>query len=721
MQSPQQREQNIQEHALPNPSSAPLTRALVPPVEQFFDAMPVWLYSALLGNGRLLVCLDEAGSLAQLFYPHIDAGPHVRSFLTGIQVSEVVQADDSPMNAPPVMQQAVRNGTVIDDTASGNAISWLNDSGWMHELRYAERTAVIQDTASNATAGVQIERTMAVHPDVDVLTIEIKVNNHRTRPLHCKLVTYADFDIDQRRSGNCCFFDIERSVLTFFSSDRYITIACDAPVHGFASERSSTGKVDRVFQDASAGTFSGREYAVGQVSGAICHDFGLIEAGGTTLQRIHLCFGRSLHEVMAVSSSVAAKKQSIEETITWWRAHYADSQLEVGSKIARSIYSRSLIVLRLLTDRRTGGIVAAPECDPDFVSSGGYGMCWPRDCAYNAHALDSVGQHDHARACYEWALHVQSFEGVWYQRYFTDGKLASIWGLVQFDETGAVVWAICRHIKLTGDNSYGQKVFSQLVRACEYMHAALDSATGLAPLTKDLWEERDGISTYACACTWGAFHELSELAVRLGKATEAEHWSSAAANLKRAIETHLWDATQERFLRGIRMKMYSDDIERLRREPGFSASDILETESVGKIYYSQRHDATIDTSILALSVPFGVFAPSDPRILATAEAVAKYLTSPVGGILRYPNDAYRGGNPWVICTLWLAWQDLLAGKKERALDLYTWVLEHRTVLDLLPEQIDRATGKPCWIIPLAWSHAMFLLVTRALVEHGLLL
>jgi glucoamylase len=389
------------------------------------------------------------------------------------------------------------------------------------------------------------------------------------------------------------------------------------------------------------------------------------------------------------------------------------------STVARRVYDRSLITLSLLTDSGTGGIIAAPECDPDFRSCGGYGPCWPRDGAFIAHALDNAGQYDHARMFYDWALRVQSESGVWYQRYYVNGQLAPTWGLVQFDETGAVVWAICRHIQFTGEVSYGQKAFPQLVRACEYMQKKLDAETGLAPITKDLWEERDGISTYACASTWAGFQQLSELALKLGEVAEAERWAAAAARLKSAIETHLWDASNGRFLRGMMMKIYAQDIERLRAEPGFSETNILETEFAGKPRYFRRKDATVDASILGLSVPFGVFSPDDPRILASAEAVSTHLTSAVGGIRRYEDDHYRGGNPWVICTLWLALQDLAAGQKERALDLYNWVVEHRTALDLLPEQVDLKTGKPCWVVPLGWSHAMFILATQELSNQGI--
>lgn len=699
------REQKPQERPKERLSIAPLTHTLVPPVQQLRTQMPVWpwLYSAVLGNGHLLVCLDETGSISQLFYPYIDAGPHVRSFLIGIQVSGAVQTDEA------------------EASANQETVSWLAGEGWIHKLRYADGTAaVITCNSSNTDMGVEIEQTMFVKPDSDVFVSICKVTNLRNVPVDCRLVVYAGFDFDYRRSGNTCFFDIDTSVFTFFAFDRYVTLTCNASVNEFDCDKSSIDKLDRVFQDASVGSFSGREYAVGQVSGSVCYDFGRIEAGDSTLRCMYLCFGRSLDEVNMLTSSLAQTKPNFEGTLEWWRTQYAHAQLSIGSSVVREVYDRSLMVLRLLTDSGTGGIIAAPEIDPDFRSCGGYGLCWPRDGAFIASALDVVGQHSHARRFYDWALRVQSPSGVWYQRYYVSGQLAPIWGLVQFDETGSVVWAVCRHIQMTGDISYGQKVFPQLIRACEYMQTALDPKTGLAPMTKDLWEERDGISTYACASTWSGFHELSNLALRLGEATEVERWASAATKLKTAIETHLWLASQKRFLRGINTKIRPYDIERLRHQPDFSESNIVKMGSAGKTRYLHHHDATVDTSILALSVPFGVLSPNDPRIVMTAEAVVKHLTSPIGGILRYQDDAYRNGNPWVICTLWMAWQDLALGQKERACELYNWVLEHRTSLNLLPEQIDRTSGKPCWVIPLAWSHAMFLLVTHAMIEHGLL-
>lgn len=41
-------------------------------------------------------------------------------------------------------------------------------------------------------------------------------------------------------------------------------------------------------------------------------------------------------------------------------------------------------------------------------------------------------------------------------------------------------------------------------------------------------------------------------------------------------------------------------------------------------------------------------------------------------------------------------------------------MKHKNGLDLLPEQVDRDRGGPVWVLPLAWSLAMFILLVLEL-------
>jgi GH15 family glucan-1,4-alpha-glucosidase len=65
------------------------------------------------------------------------------------------------------------------------------------------------------------------------------------------------------------------------------------------------------------------------------------------------------------------------------------------------------------------------------------------------------------------------------------------------------------------------------------------------------------------------------------------------------------------------------------------------------------------------------------------------------------------GNPWFICTLWLAqWYIAIAtavGDLERARKIIDWVCAHELPGGLL--SVDPHTGAPLSVSPLTWSHA----------------
>jgi glucoamylase len=96
------------------------------------------------------------------------------------------------------------------------------------------------------------------------------------------------------------------------------------------------------------------------------------------------------------------------------------------------------------------------------------------------------------------------------------------------------------------------------------------------------------------------------------------------------------------------------------------------------------------------------------------------VNTPVGGIARYAGDNYQKsgadsrdvpGNPWFICTLWLAqWHIAKAERQEdlsKALSILEWVASRALLSGVLAEQIDPYTNEPLSVSPLTWSHATF--------------
>ena len=116
-------------------------------------------------------------------------------------------------------------------------------------------------------------------------------------------------------------------------------------------------------------------------------------------------------------------------------------------------------------------------------------------------------------------------------------------------------------------------------------------------------------------------------------------------------------------------------------------------------------------SLLGLAWPFRAVDPASPRMRATVAALEGALLLPDGGVLRFEGDHYAGGNVWLIATLWHGLYARLVGDAATHRAALEFTVSRRTPLDLLPEQV-LEDGRPAWVLPLAWSHAMLLLASR---------
>ena len=79
-------------------------------------------------------------------------------------------------------------------------------------------------------------------------------------------------------------------------------------------------------------------------------------------------------------------------------------------------------------------------------------------------------------------------------------------------------------------------------------------------------------------------------------------------------------------------------------------------------------------------------------------------------ITGFPRDP---GNPWFICTLWLArWHIATAASFEelnKGLTLLEWTAKYALQSGELAEQINPRTGEAISVAPLIWSHAEFVI------------
>ena len=613
--------------------------------------------AALIGNSSLLVTISERGELERIFWPSVDHGQHLGELRMGVE----------------------RDGETL----------WLDDEPCSWGQTYVGGSSVLR--TSTRIRGATIEVTDLVTPAEPVLARGIRSSAAE------RLVVRIAPSLDGDERGGAGYVDPGSGALVFYLRDVALAVELVAP-EAIVALRESNGR------EPTQDVVVHRAPVEGSITGTLDREALLLVAFGATPDE---AIAR-LRRPAAVGCDVLES-----ERIAYDRETVALAAPSADDAVT-TLYARSLLVLEQLTDRQTGATIAAPEFDPSFEQSGGYGFVWPRDLGYVVLSFLAARRGDLAVPALRWLAREQAPEGLWLQRYWTDGSLAPSWGLHQLDETGMVVFAYEAAWRELGDAALDRELWPSARAAADFLCNFLDEETGLPLPSVDLWEQTDGQHSYSAAATYGGLAAASAMASRHEPALAARY-RETAERVRSGIEDHLWSDEHGRYLRS-RWVGRSDELGETPPKV-FDRPLRYPTRAVRSV---DREDGRVDSSLLGLSWPFRAVDPDSPRMRATVEAVARGLRLEDGGVLRHEDDDYAGGNPWLISTLWLGLAGRQAGNENSHREAIAYALDRQTPLGLLPEQVTR-DGHPAWAVPLGWSHAMLILAARpelSLVRDG---
>lgn len=567
-------------------------------------------------------------------------------------------------------------------SAYGRCPFWLNNGDhWNYQQKLTGDAPVCVTEAKGRHVPVKVTATDYAVPGQDILVRHYVFENLMPETISFKFLYFSSMHLDSHSAGNAALYHPNADAVVHYRHGYAFSIGATLPTAGYQCGGAA--------EDAADGSLSGSPNSL-DAEGCLEWDIDNLAGYQTKELTVFLAVGHRIDSALTTLEQARRVghplllRQTLEHWAQFWEA--ADKIPDDG------LFRRSLAVCRLLTDGETGAVIAAPEIDEHYTRCGGYGYCWPRDGVIVAYAMGRAGYKDFSASFYRWCIAVQAENGSWLQRYDAAGFLGPSWGQ-QIDETGSVLWGIWQHFLQTGDADFLKEMWPALQRAADYLGENIDPNTQLPAPSFDLWEERVGEHAYSSAAVAAGLKSAVEIAARLGQSSRGAGWQQAADAIIKGIGISLWDDERGYFLRTV-MKKVSHD------------------EYCG-------YDETVDASLLGLIYPYGILSPQDPRVLKTVAVVEARLTSPgTGGIKRYENDNYIGGNPWIITTLWLALYHTAAGNREEAAFHLKWVQEHQTELGYLSEQVDRETGKPNWVVPLTWSHAMYILTVIEMRDRG---
>lgn len=640
-----------------------------------------------IGNGNMLVGLDGRGQVRDMYFPYVGEANHV-SGASGSFVHRI--------------------GVYVDDK-----ISWLDDPSWRVTNSLEEGSCIGSLFAENLELGISISSRDAVHNERNAFLRHFTVHNHHKETRKIKLFLAQQFRIFESRRGDTGFFDPRVNAIVHYKGDT--TILVNAVSGGKSFQDYNIGLFgiegkEGTYLDANDGILERNPIEHGSVDSVIGLSFSI--AGHASNDAYYwIACGSSVSEVHTLDEWVMKEEPErlIASTEAYWHAwlEKENTDLSLLPSELKTLYNRSLIVMRVHTDNR-GGIIASSDTEMLHHGRDTYSYVWPRDAAIIAHTFDKTGYRSASVRFFEFMASCLEPNGYLMHKYRSDGVLGSSWHPwiingeprlpIQEDETATVIFMLWEHYEMYRDIEFVESMYNTFIEpAANFMCEYIESMTGLPQASFDLWEEKYGTSTYTAASVYGGLVAAAKFANLLGKDSSSRTYQAVAQRMQTAIGTVLFDDKQ-----------------------GIFVKQVLHTTD-GELEY----DNTLDVSSLYGLLLFRVFDIDDERIVRMVQAVEDRLQvkGDSKGFVRYEGDGYYriqnadSPNPWVICTLWIAryYIEKAESKKDlkRAMELLKWTGSHANSGGLLAEQMDPDTREQLSTTPLVWSHAEFVLAIQA--------
>ncbi len=626
---------------------------------------------AIIGNEFMKASFTKKGELLRLCYPMADYKQYIEKLETGVKIND------------------------------SNLVYLHDDINNEYFQDYIENTNILKTEILNTYFNLRIVQTDFVPINENILVKNYKFINESNIDLNINFLVHSKA-ITGLVNDTCSY--CKNDCLIQFTHDNSICI--------FSKNKLLSYQVNSASNNFKDGVIGGKDYIGLSPDSSISYDLGTIKPRKEANIEIYIYINNNENICLLNDLDVEIErfrkidmKKMLEDTKKYWKKYVKDhdklgiEKSSIDEKI-KKIYNRTLLLYPLLINHDTGGIAASLETDEFKTKCGKYGFCWPRDAVFITRAFDILGMDDETEKFYKiFCKNTQSRNGRWEQRFYTDGKLASCWGY-QIDETASVIIGVYDHYLFCKDKKFLKDTLKMCENAIKYLEKYVDNMLKNkykgAEYGYDLWEEFEGLSFYSVSSIFCAYDRMIKIFKEVIGLYSNNRLKKEAINKQLKILEE-----QIVIIKDFALKTFYDEDK--------------------KSFVRNNIDKRMDISLLGAVVPFNMVKPKEKIVENTIERIDMTIRTYTGGYVRYENDGYIGGyNPWPIATLWMALYNIEKGDYDKAIENFGFVVTSCSEYGFLGEQVDNQTRKPAWVIGLAWSHAMFVIVLEKLKKLKLL-
>jgi GH15 family glucan-1,4-alpha-glucosidase len=391
-------------------------------------------------------------------------------------------------------------------------------------------------------------------------------------------------------------------------------------------------------------------------------------------------------------------RRELQQTERLW--HRWSRRCKIRGRL-RETMMRSLITLKALQYKPTGGIIAAPTTSlperPGGVRNWDYRYCWLRDATFTLNALLLAGYVKEATEWREWLLRavagsaadLQILYGVTGERRLDESQIPWLPG---YEGASPV---------RVGNAAFGQFQLDVYGEVMDTLHLARIS--GLDP-EPEAWKLQAELIE-SLESHW----QLPDDGIWEVRGPQ-RHFTHSKIMAWVAFDRVIKDAQRDRLKAPLaRWKGIRDAIHAQVCEEGFDLRRNAFVQSYGSTH--------LDASLLLIP-QVGFLAADHPRVLGTIAAIERELLVD-GLVMRYSTqtgvDALPAGEgAFLPCSFWLADCYTLTGRRAEGEALFERLLSLRNDVGLFAEEYDPRSGRMLGNFPQALTHMALVNTARLL-------